>query len=303
MVKPNLSGWRKDPFIENERYHVARLAKLPISANNSDLLPLVGNQDNIGACVGFTVAELCHSEAVKDGIAAKKSKISFSPWWFYNGARYYIGRLNEDFGCYPKDAFRWMEEYGFMFWDQWPFTLIDGWAPLDKTDPTTRAADAVTYAKLSKLRIDNGVDGILDALASRYCVAIGAPWPKNWSSGQEDVQPRITDSTEFGGGHGYLLHSYNSNGLIEAMNHWTDQWGQIIPFLGTRGGFKFHMEDIEAFKKYSYGYDAYRIDVEMQDGPRPKPDIQHCSCSKIIADILNSIGRKTGLAHGRFYYR
>jgi hypothetical protein len=290
MTEINLGGWRKDPHVSNETYHVRKVMKLPPSANNSDLLPRVANQNGIGACVGFGGSELCHTEGVKDGLLAKKSSLAFSPWWLYNGARYYEGKLQEDWGCYPNDAFRWLEEHGFLDWGLWPFNLP---TTLDKTDPNTKDSLAIHYPKFKKMRIEDGNDGIMDALASRYCVAIGIPWPKAWSAGTTEVQHKVTKSTVMGGGHEILIYTYTDTGLYECLNSWGNDWGQPIEFLGTRGGFKFLMEDIDAFKLYFDGYDAHRIDVDMTPilppeppGPiPPTPPKPLCPCNK-MSEVL-----------------
>lgn len=271
MSQMNPSGWRKDPHISNETYHLMRAMKLPPSANNGDLLPLVGNQDGIGACVGFGISELCHTEGVKDGVIGKKSALAFSPWWIYNGARFYEGKLNLDWGCYPSDGFRWLEEHGFLDWALWPFTLKSGRCELDTSDPNAKDSLAVHYPKFKKMRIDNGNQGIMDALSQRYCVAIGTPWPQSWSAGDLAVQPKVAASSKMGGGHEYLLYAYTDDGLYEAQNSWDDRWGQYIPFLNTHGGFKFRAEDLDMFRENLGGYDAFRIDVDMSPVIPPEP--------------------------------
>jgi hypothetical protein len=290
-----IGGWRKDPRIHNETYHVRKLVRLPSSANNSDLLPLPTDQDGIGMCVGCAGSELCHTEGVKDGMIAKKAPLAFSPWWMYNGARYYEGKLNIDWGCFPNDAFRWLEEHGFLDWALWPvkFEPMSNIVKFDTTDPNTKDDLAIHYPKFKKMRIEDGNKGIMDALSSRYCVAIGMPWPSNWFSGSSLVQPAINKDTKMSGGHEVLIYAYTDDGYYEAMNSWGKNWGQLIPFLGTKGGFKFRMEDIDVLKEYFGGYDAHRIDVDMTpylppeppvppDPPKPKP---LCPCNK-MSDVL-----------------
>ncbi len=303
------TGWVKDPHISDEAYHVAQLMKLPPSANNSRLLPLTGNQNGMNGCVGWGIGELCHTEGVKDGLILPKSPLAFSPWWLWNGARFIEGTLANNNGCCPSNAFRWLEEQGFLAWDIWPFLYNKfGEVTLDVTDPNSKASQAVFYPKFKKFRIDNGNTGIMDALASGFCVAIGAPWPSDWSAGDKAVQPKVTASSKVDSGHEYLIHSYTDNSLYNAMNSWGN-WGQIVPFLETRGGFSFQMEDIDAFKQYFYGYDAYRIDVEMTPLVPPIPPVppeppspKHCSCSQILTDILNAKAFNEW-RHGKFYYR
>ena len=290
MTEINLGGWRKDPHISNETYHVRKVVKLPPSANNSDLLPRVGNQNGIGACVGFGGSELCHTEGVKDGMIAKKAPLAFSPWWLYNGARYYEGKLNIDWGCYPNDAFRWLEEHGFLDWGLWPFKLdAYGNCKLDITDPNLKDDLAVHYPQFKKMRIEDGNTGIMDALASRYCVAIGTPWPSAWGNGTSEVQPAVNKDTKMGGGHEYLIYAYTDDGLYEVLNSWSENWGQPIPFLGTKGGFKFRMEDIDHFKEYFGGYDAHRIDVDMSipvPPEPPAPPVPKPLCCKKMSEVI-----------------
>ena len=275
MAEINLAGWRKDPHISNETYFPRRAVAQPPSANNSDLLPQIGDQDGIGMCVGYTGAELCHTEGVKDGMIGKKTLLAFSPWWMYNGARFYEGKLNIDWGCYPNDAFRWLEEHGFLDWTFWPVKPQpnSNIVMFDNTDPNTKDDLAIHYPQFKKLRIENGNDGIRDALAARKCVAIGIPWPSTWFDGVLEVQPKMAKTTKMSGGHEFLIHTYTDDGLYEAINTWGKNWGHTIPFLGTKGGFKFRMEDIETLKESFGGYDAHCIDVDMSPYIPPVPPV------------------------------
>ena len=253
-MSQEIKGWKKDPFDEKAVYHKRRVARLPDVVDLSPFIPAIGYQDGVSACTGFGFGGHCATTAAQLGIIVAGKKIHYSPNWIYNGARKKEGTLNSDEGAYPDDCANWIVENGLVTWADWPFIEV-----FDKTDPVDKLIYTKLYPNRKKVRVDNGADGIMAALADGHTVAIGTPWFANWRDYSEGVLPKVNSSSVLAGGHETYLYGFNRiRGTVLGPNSW-GEWGILIAALGTRGGYEMDAEAFEVMKNNFGGYDAHII--------------------------------------------
>ena len=173
-------GWIKDKFNVAAVYHEPVVKVLPPSTNNRIYFPTVQNQDGVGICGGFSWTE--HINAVCKQIGQPVDR--FSENWTYNGCRFIMGTLNRDSGVTNDDVILWLTRNGFLIYPYWPF--LD---KLDTTDPNSKKALAVTYPNFTSYRVDNGVDGLKQAMADGHTVVVGCPWFAEWENYSGGVLP------------------------------------------------------------------------------------------------------------------
>jgi hypothetical protein len=186
----------------------------------------------------------------------------FSPNWLYNGARFIEGTLSQDAGANPQDVFNWATMHGLLVEHLWPF--LD---KLDKNAPSSlRISEATKYANFTVVRVDNGVNGIISALADGHCVAIGTPWPKSWVAGSKDILP-APDYVD--GGHQTFLFGYDlDQQFLNDQNSWGVNWSD-------RGRCKIPFSAIDWFKNNG-GYDAHYITMDGPIAPPPPKPPKKC---------------------------
>jgi len=254
-MKPILTGWRKDPRDSRDRL-VRLIPDLPELFDLSDRAPSVWNQLNLGSCVGHGKGAACTGIAIAQRVFTER----FSPSWIYTGARSLEGTLDEDQGCYPRDAAKWIKRNGLLLEHFRPYT-----GKLETADPLTWlhdgkpvAEEALKWQIESYSRADNGVDGICSALAAGHLVAIGTPWPDRWM--ETDKIGRLPgirrQDCRRAGGHCTFLLAYNRKlRMFLLQNSWGEDWGIMgrawIPF-----------EAFEVFKAAGRGYDAYYFEAQ-----------------------------------------
>lgn len=290
-------GALKDKFDEAAHYHVPKVVKVPESMDYSQYIPQILNQDGCNQCTGCGFGGDAATVAAYLGIVRGNQPIYDSIWWLYNGGRKAQGWLNQDCGAYPDDVGNWFVNQGLLYYNEWP-TL---WKPMsntiifDPTDPITKASKALLYPNRQKIRVDNGIDGIVSALAENPAVAIATPWFTDWGGYSSGVLPAINQNSAVGGRHQTFLWGYSkSRGTVKGSNSW-GKWGILIPALGTTGGYEMDMEAFEQIKKWHGGYDAHYLTFDVLPNPPeppdpyeppeppvpPKPNQQSCIC-KIV---------------------
>jgi hypothetical protein len=251
------TGWLKDKFDDKDYLHKPKVTSLPTNVDMSPLLPSVRNQGQVGSCMGFGIgANLC--TVVQSWGAFTEW---YSPTWIYNGARYINGDLTHDTGAFPKDGLDWLLKSGCLLEHFWPYNDKE----LDQSPPSSeRMAQAEQHSDFAYYRVDNGVTGIISALADGHCVSIGTPWFYNWLSPSlltgNLSKPTVNDNVV--GGHETCLYGYDSNkGIFYGMNSWGKGWGNL-------GHFKMPFESFDVFKQLG-GYDAHYITFSMSPVPKP----------------------------------
>lgn len=253
------------------RFYVPRAVEVTVKGDWSAFNPLPFDQDGRGMCVGAADCELTANDAARLGIIPANYPLFYSPWYVYNWARFMHGWLNDDFGCYPEDAAQAIVDHGVLRYDSWPCVRDEyGNIEMDRTDPSIWEMAASKYPATIKARIDNGVDGLLAALADGV-VSLAVPWFPNWdSSYKSGVLP--PPGTWGNARHNVLLDGWNKDeGMFYGLNSW-GEWGIRESANGERPmrcGFKMPFEYIEMFKQQYGGYDAW--DIDFGAAPAEKP--------------------------------
>jgi hypothetical protein len=249
-------GWKKDKYDGRDWLHRPKLVKVPPFFSNFALLPDVRNQGHVGACVGFGLgANLC-------GVANSLSAFTewYSPTWIYNGARFIEGTLPFDVGCEPGDALDWLLNHGCLLEHFWPYDSNK----LDTSVPSSaREQEAIKYANFAYWRVDNGVDGIMSALADGHLVSIGTPWFQKWMEAPGGILAEVTPSDAVAGGHETCLYGYDTaKKVVLGMNSWGTGWGD-------KGFYTMPMSAFAVFKALG-GYDAHYITFDATPAPTPE---------------------------------
>lgn len=250
---------------EKVRFYVPKAVTRPCKGSWAKYNPWPFNQDGRGMCVGVADCELMANDAARLGIIPAGKPLFYSPWYVYNQARFARGWLNDDFGCYPEDAAAAICEHGILRYDCWPCERDEfGNIAMDKQDPAIWEARASRYPNMVKARIDNGVEGLLAALADGV-VSLAVPWFSKWGSSYiSGVLPPIKGESS-DSRHNILLDGWDEDeGMFYGLNSW-GEWGIREAEDGDRPfrcGFKFPFEYIETIKADFGGYDAWDIDFD-----------------------------------------
>ena len=270
-------GWKKDKYDPRAKLHRIKLDVIPDRVLLVEHLPSVRDQMGEGSCVGHGIGGIGTATAKSLGLPGQW----FSPRWIYNGARFIEGMLNEDEGCYPKDALDWLMMKGWLLDAIWPYVAgVDTYTP-----PSSRYdAEAAKFPMLSYLRIADGLDGICSAIAQGKYVALGAPWYDEWTDmDKEGNLPEVSKYTWPVGGHETFLYGYDrSLKVFYGQNSWGIEWG-------NNGRFAMPFSAFEGFKLWG-GYDAHCIDIAW--GSEPKKECwmtkAYLAASNRAAKILGS---------------
>ncbi len=221
-------GWVKDVYDPAAVYHRPKAVQIPLAVNYLNLCHPVRDQGSVGSCSGFGIGGMAYTVAKAGGFAIDL----YSPTWLYNGARYMIGELAEDAGAAPEDVFSWIFYNGLLHEKYWPYNPDK----LDMSAPSSlRMSQAIKYPDYQAIRVDNGVDGIISALAEKHCVAIGAPWPKEWMEPTNGHLVIPKPNSIVAGGHEIFLFGYDElKGAFDGQNSWGTDWADkgrcLVPF-------------------------------------------------------------------------
>lgn len=250
-------GWVKDPHNPQAVYHLPKKLAIPLLVNYLQYCPPVRNQGSVGSCTGHGIGGMAYTVA-KMG---KFDRDIFSPTWLYNGARDLEGTLAQDAGANPDDVFAWATLYGLLEEHYWPYDPTK----LDKSAPgSTRMAQAIKFPDFQAIRVDNGIDGIISALADGHCVAVGGPFPQEWEAGSKDTLPIPTAASVIAGGHEmFYFGGDQSKAFFNDQNSWGPDWSD-------GGRCKIPFEYIDWAKNHG-GYDAHYIVMTAPVGPPTPP--------------------------------
>jgi len=280
-------GWRKDKYDPHDYLYKATYREIPSSVILVDYLPDVRDQERVGSCVGFGIGANLVGRA-------KKLKVYlewFSPTWIYNGARFIEGTLQQDVGCYPRDALHWLYKKGCLLEHLWPYNP----AGLDTSPPPSHLEpEAAKYPLLSYFRVVDGIAGICEVLANGQYVSIGTPWYEKWMNPANGVLTEVSVFDTVVGGHETCLYGYDKDKKIfYGINSWGIDWG-------NQGLYTMPFSAFDVFKQRG-GYDAHYIGYSPAPEP-DEPEPSECQFSQGIAKILNTIwrgfGRKTRFIAG-----
>ena len=152
-----LTGWKKDLYDRRDMIYRPKAVVMDYFTM-APIMPVVRDQGNVGSCVGHGFGGVLTALAVIAGVDPEW----FSPTWIYNGARFIEGTLNQDVGCYPRNAAKWIADKGGLKEHFWPYNpaRLDTKAPGSSLEPFAAEWPIVSYA-----RVAGGVDGLIGALA------------------------------------------------------------------------------------------------------------------------------------------
>jgi hypothetical protein len=244
------------------RFFSPKVSEAPRQIDWVKYAPMAFNQDGRSKCVGAAFAELMAYDSAIAGEIPAGLPLYWSTWWIYNWARWIRGWLNEDCGSYPEDAATAICEHGVMPYALWPCKRDEfGTIAMDTTDPNTKGG-AIKLPNTNKARIDNGVQGLMLALAEGP-VSIAIPWFSSlWGRYASGVLAPIANA-EMDARHNVLFDGFDQErGLFFGPNT-HGEWGIKESALGerqSRCGFAMPMEYIELFKTKFDGYDAWDLD-------------------------------------------
>jgi len=252
-------GWKKDPRDMRDYLHRPTTAVIPDVFLMHILLPSVRDQGNLGSCTGFGIGGNLTCTAKMYGQYSEW----FSPTWIYNGGRKIAGDLLVDSGCYPRDNFEFIRQYGCLLEHFKPYRDT-----LDKTDPITWGLneEAAKWPIIEYFRVVDGIDYICNALFEGNFISLGSPWYESWCEvGSDGVLPE--DYSFIAGGHATFLYGYDKKKKVfHGQNSWGSSWG-------NGGLFEMPFSAIEQFKKDG-GYDAHYPVVRWVDIPPPPPVVK-----------------------------
>lgn len=248
MKKRHGLGWLKDKRDERDFYSATLPVRtLPDRVDLSAILPQVRDQGQVGSCVGFGVGGNLSGLAIQQSLDVGW----FSPTWIYNGARLIEGNLNQDCGCYPRDALEWLVSNGALLEGFWPYNP----KKLDTNLPSSaQRLEAAKFPVLSYERVVDGIAGICSALAAGKLVSIGTPWYSRWMNPNQGVLAKPSCCDPVAGGHATLLYGYDRpSELLMGQNSWGPEWGKngkyLMPFCAvsmfkTKGGYDAHVINV-----------------------------------------------------------
>jgi C1A family cysteine protease len=221
-------GWLPDQpdnrdYVYEQRMRMMSTAQLPTTVSLRTNCSPVRNQRDIGSCTGFAVAAGVEYLRRTD---EDKFKTIYSPMFLYYEARKAINLIDQDSGCYIRDAVKTINKIGVP-----PESVCKYYEPEMnfRRKPPARA-----YREAARWRIDEyyrctSLLQILDALAKGYPVVGGFTcysnmWGSNtWNTG---LVPMPTSTSYSMGGHAVLFMGYDRNaGTLNFKNSWGTQWG------------------------------------------------------------------------------
>ena len=253
-------GWIKDEFNPKAVYHKAKAVKLPDVVDLSQFCPTVRDQGQVGSCTGHGVGGALTGTFIQKAIFTEWESVN----WIYNGARKIEGTLNQDNGAMPDDCFQWLTDNGSLLEHFFPYKSV-----LSTDDPNIYKVYAVILNNFQTVRVDNGINGIMSALADGHLVAIGTPWFDTWEL-QSGILPPIDSKSNVVGGHETFLYGYDiTKGIVLGQNSWGTGWGM-------NGCYTMPMQAFQVFKDMQNqwgGYDAHYVDFTATPTPPPVPPV------------------------------
>lgn len=254
-------GWKKDKYDHRDYLFKPKIIKIPDKVDLSQFLPVVRYQE-ANDCVGFGIGCNITSWATKLGVALPEIQY-FSPTDIYKGALFIEGS-NMDEGCWPRDALEWLRKKGCLPEKFWPY---NGWEK--RYRPSSLDVEAAEYPLVVYYRVDNGVDGIIQALAEGKFVSIGTPWYDRWWDTDMNGNLAVVKVGDYVvGGHETCLYGYNKSAKrFMGRNSWGEDWGD-------GGNFTMPFSAFDVFKSDG-GYDAHYVELYwagIPEPPTPEPE-------------------------------
>jgi hypothetical protein len=260
-------GWHKDPAdFRDFKPALAAVETIP-RRHIWDKFVVPVEEQKGSSCVGFGIGGNLSTYAFRYGVPVPGTT-RFSETDIYNGARFIEGNLSRDDGCYPRDAFKWLQQKSclpYKYWEHKGFEKCSRPSSLDQY--------AIPYPLTEFYRVTGGVDGICAVIAQGlgsdptlgFCVSIGTPWPDDWMKAKNGDLSKIKESTYVEAGHETYTYGYDlDEQYFYCQNSWGTDWG-------NKGRFRMPFQAFAVFRAWG-GYDAHWFKVNWVKQPEPSPE-------------------------------
>lgn len=223
---------------------------LPLTYTLKDHAPSIGNQGQIGSCVGWATGYAAYTiaSAKMNGITntSQISQDAYSALYLYNNVK--VGSCGD--GSRIDDACRFLETDGDLKSVEFDLPVTDCYRYGDESQKTRareyRIKDYLTLFNINESP-DKKVFMTKTTLAEGNPVIIGMSLRNNFFNvrGDEIWDPN-SGNTDYAGGHAMCIVGYNEyKKAFLLMNSWGDDWGD--------GGFGWvSYEDYGEYCKYAY---------------------------------------------------
>lgn len=225
MLTNRVLNWKKEPedsrdFKFSDTFKVSPRTMLPMTSSVEGLIPDIWDQLNIGSCVAFsTDMELLYQSRIQN------REINPSKLFTYYITRDYEGTVDEDSGCYIRDAFKCLNKTGVCKEETWPY--IESKFKVKPPDIAYQEASKTiltTYHKLDNTRLEE-LKTCIAELKKPFVFGFNVYTSfmyGNWSS----IMPIPNKAKEsILGGHAIIAVAYDDNKqAFKIKNSWGKDW-------------------------------------------------------------------------------
>jgi C1A family cysteine protease len=197
----------------------------------------ITNQDQVGACTGFSIVGAVEYDENKQ----REHFIKLSELFVYFNERDFEGDIGEDGGAQIRDGIKLIAKFGVCQEALWPFDETK-W----KNRPTMEAfQDGLNHRALSYKRVAVTQSDFEHALASGFPIVMGITVFESFESDEvarSGMVPMPNQETEqCMGGHAVLAVGYDRiKRLVKVRNSWGPDWGDhgyfYLPYDFVFGG-------------------------------------------------------------------
>lgn len=227
---PDLPDFRDFLAFPNKQSALDSAAKVPLSVDLRERHEfVVKDQGYLGSCVAHAVGSAIeyaqntrpNDPEVSDFLEEDR-KFQVSRLFLYYEARRPIGALEEDSGCYIRDAMRVAYNIGVPRETGWGYHED----AFDK-EPPKRSYKSAPYHKISSYRsvaVNN--QEIRLALSLGHPVVFGVSIFESFYNERNGIVPMPTFNDEYLGGHAMLIVGYDDRSArYTVLNSWGNTWG------------------------------------------------------------------------------
>lgn len=216
-------NWKPSPPDERDyAFKVRKPIKLPAKAEVIlNRLPKVLDQGDLGSCVAHGLAATTYVNLK----ATRRRAFILSRLAAYYEARALEGTIEEDAGCYIRDAVKAMAKTGAGREPTWPYRI-----PLFTRKPPAKFYASAKLCKVTRYeRVPHKLQNIKEALARGYPVVFGFEVPESFMSDAvaktgKMPMPRKGEAVE--GGHCVVAVGYDdARKAVRCRNSWGQGWG------------------------------------------------------------------------------
>lgn len=213
-------GWLvpDEPLLSSPRiFSASEISGMAEKRSVEDKVLRIKDQFELGSCTGQSAT---YAFQIVDSINGEVP-VEYSALDVYRGARWYINRINEDYGAYLRDALNYSSNFGICLERDWPYQTRKfrdepGIEILQKRDKVK----LVNYEMIS-----SDVNHVRWELCSDHIVVAGFRITEQWQEpGVKVIGPpkgRVI------GGHAVTLVGYDhKTKYFRVLNSWGKNWGE-----------------------------------------------------------------------------